>query len=67
MISLLFLVCSTVTGECYSATSTVVYETEQACEQDAISIMERVYALQALGQHPSERAVFYCHNWGDPT
>lgn len=67
MITLVFLVCSPLSGECYSATSTVIYPTEDACVQDAAAIMSRVYKLQEEGKRQPEKAIYRCVDWGDPT
>lgn len=64
MFTLLFLVCNTVTGECYSAASNTIYRSVNDCTADAIMVMERNYALQAEGKGPPERAIFACYNWG---
>lgn len=66
MITLVFLVCSPFNGECYSATSTVVYPTEAACTQDAADILNRNYKLQEEGKVPPEKAIYRCIEWGDP-
>lgn len=66
MITLIFLVCNPVSGTCYSATSQVVYPTEEVCQQDALAILERNYKLQEEGKMPPEQAIYRCINWGDP-
>ena len=66
MITLVFLVCSPISGECYSATSTVVYPTEAACTQDAVVILARNYKLQEEGKRLPEKAIYRCINWGEP-
>ena len=66
MITLIFLVCNVLSSECYSATSTVVYTTEEACMQDAEAILSRNYALQEEGKSPPEVAIYKCVPWGEP-
>jgi len=66
MITLVFLVCSTVSGECYSATSTTIHFQEEACISEAVAILERNYALQKEGKWPPEKAIFKCIEWGEP-
>lgn len=67
MFSLVFLVCSPLSGECYTATSNVVYPTEEVCVKDAGDITARVYKLQEEGKRPPEKAIFRCVSWGEPT
>lgn len=66
MITLIFLVCNTVSGNCYAATSSVIYPTEVACTKDAEEILARNYKLQEEGKSPPERAIYRCTDWGDP-
>ena len=66
MLTLIFLVCSPITGECYSATSTTIYPTEEACQQDALVIMDRVAKQQEADNLPLERAIHKCISWGSP-
>ena len=66
MITLVFLVCSPFNGECYSATSEVVYTTEAACTQDAADILGRNLKLQEEGKVAPEIAIYRCIEWGDP-
>ena len=67
MFSLVFLVCSPLSGSCYTATSTVVYPTEEVCKTDALDIIERNMALQKEGKMPPEQAIFKCIAWGTPS
>ena len=67
MVTLLFLVCNTLSGECYPTTSGLIYKTEQQCQQDALTIIDNVKEGQAKGLYPPEEALYVCHNWGDPT
>lgn len=66
MITLVFLVCNVLSNECYSATSQVVYTTEEECVLDAEAILSRNYALQAEGKGPPEVAIYKCVPWGAP-
>lgn len=66
MLTLVFLVCSPITGACYSATSEVVYPTEEACQQDALAILDRNLLMQQEGKSPKEKAIYRCVNWGEP-
>jgi hypothetical protein len=66
MITLFFLVCNTLSGECYATTSQVIYKTEQQCQQDALRIIESVKEGQKEGLYPPEKAIYVCYNWGDP-
>jgi hypothetical protein len=67
MLTLIFLVCSPITGECYSSTSTIIYPTEEACQQDAMVIIDRVSKQQKEDNLPPERAIYKCISWGTPT
>jgi len=66
MITLVFLVCSPFTGECYSTTSGAIYSTELACQQDAADILNRNKKLEESGEIAPELAVPRCIQWGDP-
>lgn len=66
MLTLVFLVCNTLSGECYSATSGVVYKNEASCKQDGLAILDRNNKLQQEGKSPPEKAIYYCINWGEP-
>lgn len=66
MVTLLFLVCNTMTGLCYPTTSGVIYDTEQECQESAVEIIARVQEEQRQGKAPPEQAVYICYNWGDP-
>jgi hypothetical protein len=66
MVTLLFLVCNTLSGECYPTTSGLIYKTDEECQQSAVEIIERVKEDQRLGLSPPEQAVYVCYNWGDP-
>jgi len=66
MITLVFLVCNLVGSGCYSATSEMVYPTEQACKQEAVAIIERNRKLAEEGKVPHETALYLCVNWGQP-
>lgn len=67
MITLIFLVCNTTTGFCYSATSGTIHETQEACVAEAEAITKRQYALQEEGKAPPELAAYKCVDWGNPT
>lgn len=64
MITLIFLVCSPITGECYSATSTTIYPTTEVCEQDALIILDRVTKQRKEDNLPPEQAIYKCVSWG---
>lgn len=64
MFTLFFLVCSTVSDKCYSATAEMIYPTEEACKEAAKSIMDRNYALQREDKMPPEVAIYKCYDWG---
>jgi len=66
MLTLIFLVCSTTSTFCYSATSEVVYNNKQDCIQEAVAILDRNYALQKEEGSPKEIAHFKCIAWGEP-
>jgi len=67
VITLVFLVCSTTSNFCYSATSEVVYDNKDQCIQAAVAILDRNYALQKQNNGPKEIANFKCISWGEPT
>jgi len=66
MLTLIFLVCSPLSGECYSTTSTVVYTTEESCQQDALAILNRVATQRKENNLPIEQALYKCVSWGTP-
>jgi hypothetical protein len=66
MVTLFFLVCNTLSGQCYPTTSGVFYKTEEACVQDALAIIDKVKKDQAEGKSPPEEAIYKCYNWGNP-
>lgn len=66
MFTLIFAVCNTLSGECYSTTSGVLYKDKTSCEQNALEIIERVKEDQKLGLSPPEEAMYVCYNWGEP-
>lgn len=66
MLTLVFLVCSTTSTYCYSATSGVVYDNKDDCIQEAVAILDRNYKLQKQEESPKEIAMFKCISWGEP-
>ena len=66
MLTLVFLVCSTTSTYCYSATSGVVYDNKEECIQQAVVILDRNYALQKQEGSAKEIANFKCISWGEP-
>jgi len=66
MLTLVFLVCSTTSTFCYSATSEVVYNNKEECIQEAVEILDRNYALQKQEGSTKEIAMFKCISWGEP-
>lgn len=66
MLTLIFLVCSTTSTHCYSATSGVVYDNKEECAEAAVVIIDRNYALQRQEGDLKEIAMFKCISWGEP-
>jgi hypothetical protein len=66
MLTLIFLVCSTTSNYCYSATSGVTYDNKEECTESAVVIIDRNYASQKQKGELTEIAVFKCISWGEP-
>lgn len=64
MFTLIFAVCNTLSGQCYSTTSGIIYKDEVSCQQDALEIVDRVKEDQKLGLAPPEEAIYVCYDWG---
>ena len=67
MLTLIFLVCSTTSTYCYSATSGVTYDSKEECAESAVVIIDRNYEAQRKEGELTEIAVFKCISWGEPT
>lgn len=66
MLTLIFLVCSTTSPYCYSATSGVTYNNEEECAEAAVVIIDRNYEVQRQEGDLKEVAAFKCISWGEP-
>ena len=66
MLTLAFLVCSTTSPYCYSATSGVTYDSKEECAEAAVVIIDRNYELQRQEGDLKEIAAFKCISWGEP-
>jgi len=66
MLTLIFLVCSTTSTFCYSATSGVTYNNEEECVESAVAIIDRNYEMQRQEGELKEVAMFKCIAWGEP-
>lgn len=66
MLTLVFLVCSTTSNYCYSATSGVTYDNKEECTEGAVAIIDRNYEVQRQEGDLKEIAMFKCIPWGEP-
>lgn len=66
MLTLVFLVCSTTSNYCYSATSGVTYNNKEECTEGAVAIIDRNYEVQRQEGDLKEIAMFKCISWGEP-
>lgn len=66
MFSLVFLVCNSATGMCYTVAPPDLYTTINACQQAAIARIDDNAKLQKEGLAAPEQAAFQCVGWGEP-
>jgi hypothetical protein len=67
MFTLVFLVCNTATGNCYSAAPPTLFQSVDACQQAAAAIIDDNYKRQKAGLADPEQAAYQCVGWGEPT
>lgn len=66
MFTLTFLVCNTLSWECYAASSGTIHKDKISCEQEALTIIARNEEMQDNGERPPEKAIYVCYDWGQP-
>ena len=65
MITLTFLVCLE-SGTCFASSPDTIFKTVEACEAQAMVVIQDRQQAAAEGKFDKHNAVFQCLDWGTP-